>query len=102
MPTTRSTKRIEPLADKVVVKRLESEAQSSGGIVLPDSSREKPRQGKILSVGGGRLMEDGRRQPPQVAEGDRVLFSSYAGAEISVDGDELLILSEDEILAVIN
>ena len=93
--------RIEPLDDKVVVKRLDSESKTTGGLVLPDSAKEKPRQGKVLSVGCGRINGQGIRQPPQVAEGDRVVFSTYAGTEISVDGDELLILSEDEILAII-
>lgn len=93
--------RIEPLDNKVVIKRLESESKSAGGIVLPESTREMPREGKILSVGCGRMKDDGTRRPPQVAEGDRVLFSSYAGTEISIDGNELLILSEDDILAVI-
>jgi chaperonin GroES len=93
--------RIEPLDNKVVIKRLEAEPKSAGGILLPESSRLRPRQGKILSVGCGRMNDDGTRRPPQVAEGDRVLFSSYAGTEISLDGNELLILSEDEILAVI-
>jgi len=94
--------RIEPLADKVVVKRLDSDSKTTGGIVLPDTAKEKPIQGKVLSVGSGRLNNKGVRQPPQVAEGDRVLFSTYAGTEISIDGNELLILSEDEILAVID
>jgi chaperonin GroES len=94
--------RIEPLSDKVVIKRVDAEAKTSGGIVLPDSAKEKSRQGKVLSVGGGRLNENGTRQKPLVAEGDRVLFSNYAGTEISVDGEELLILSENDILAVIN
>ena len=94
--------RIEPLDDKVVVKRVDPESKTAGGIVLPGSAKEKPRQGKVLSVGCGRLADDGTRQPPQVAEGDRVLFSTYAGTEISLNGDELLILSENEILAVID
>lgn len=94
--------RIEPLDDKVVVKRLDSDAKSAGGIVLPDSAQEKPREGRVLSVGQGRINHHGVRQAPQVAEGDRILFSTYAGTEISVDGDEVLILSEDEILAIIH
>lgn len=94
--------RIEPLSDKVVVKRLDAESKTAGGLVLPGSAQEKPRQGKVLSVGSGRMNENGTRQKPLVAEGDRVLFSNYSGTEISVDGEELLILNENDILAVIN
>jgi chaperonin GroES len=92
--------RVEPVGDKVVVKRLEAEAKTSGGIVLPDSAQEKPRQGRVLSVGDGRRLANGERAHPQVKEGDRVLFAGYAGMELEVDGQELLILSEDEILVV--
>ena len=93
--------RIEPLGDKIVVKRLEAEETTSGGIVLPDSAREKPQQGKVLSVGAGNLLEDGSRGKLQVAEGDRVLFTSYAGTEIDVDGETLLIMSENDVLAIV-
>jgi chaperonin GroES len=93
--------RIEPLGDKVVVKRTDAEETTAGGIVLPDSAREKPQEGRVLSVGNGRLLEDGSRGKPQVNEGDRVIFSSYAGTEIEVDGGQLLIMSESDILAVI-
>lgn len=92
--------RIEPLGDKVVVKRTEAEEMTTGGIVLPDAAREKPQQGRILSVGNGRLLEDGSRSELQVSEGDRVLFSSYAGTEIEIDGGALLIMNESDILAV--
>jgi chaperonin GroES len=93
--------RIVPLGDKVVVRRLEAEERTSGGIVLPDSAREKPHQGRVLSVGDGRLLESGTRGRMQVREGDRVIFSSYSGSEVSVDGEMLLVMSEDDILAVI-
>ncbi len=93
--------KVVPLGEKVVVKRLEAEETTSGGIILPDTAQEKPQQGRVLSVGDGRLLADGTRSPHQVSEGDRVLFSSYAGADILVDGEELLIMSEDEILAVV-
>ena len=92
--------RIEPLGDKVVVKRTEAEETTAGGIVLPDSAREKPQEGRILSVGNGKLTETGKRSELQVSEGDRVLFSSYAGTEIEIDGSQLLIMSESDILAV--
>ena len=94
--------KVVPLNDKIVVKRLEAEEKTAGGIVLPDAAKEKPRQGKILSVGEGKLLENGKRAKFQVKEGDRVLFSSYAGNEVNIDGDELLIMSEDDILAVID
>lgn len=93
--------RVEPIGDKVVVKRLEAEATTAGGIFLPDSSQQKPTEGRILSVGKGRMTDSGSRVKPQVADGDRVIFSSYAGTEISIDNEEVLILSEDDILAVV-
>jgi chaperonin GroES len=94
--------RLEPLGDKVIVKRLSAEDRTAGGIVLPDSAREKPQQGRVLSVGDGGRTENGAAITPQVKEGDRVVFTSYAGQEVDVDGDELLILSERDILAVMD
>jgi chaperonin GroES len=94
--------RLIPLGDKVVVKRHDAEARTAGGIVLPDSAKEKPQQGRVLSVGDGRLTAEGRRVNCQVQEGDRVIFSAWSGAEIKVDGQELLILSEEDILAVLD
>jgi chaperonin GroES len=91
-----------PLNDKIVVQRLEAEEKTAGGIVLPDAAREKPKQGRVLSVGDGKLLENGKRAPFQVKEGDRVLFTSYAGNEVTVDGKEYLIMSEDDILAVVD
>jgi chaperonin GroES len=93
--------KLVPLGDKVVVKRLEAEERTAGGIVLPDAAREKPRQGRVLSVGDGRLLPDGSRAQHQVSEGDRVLFDRYAGSEIVINDEELLVLSEAEILAVV-
>jgi chaperonin GroES len=93
--------RLVPLGEKVVIKRLEAEEKSPGGIVLPDSAREKPAQGRVLSVGDGRLLPDGTRVKHQVSEGDRILFNRYAGTEVLVDDDELLIMDEAEILAVV-
>jgi len=92
--------KVVPLGEKVVVKRLEAEEVTAGGIVLPDTAKEKPHQGRVLSVGDGRMLADGSRAAHQVSEGDRVLFSSYSGTEVVVDGEELLIMAEDEILAV--
>ena len=94
--------KVVPLNDKIVVKRLEAEDKTAGGIVLPDSAKEKPRQGKVLSLGDGKLLENGKRASFQVKESDKVLFSSYAGNEVTVDGEEYLIMSEDDILAVID
>ena len=92
--------KIVPLGEKVVVQRLKADEKTAGGIVLPDAAKEKPQQGKILSIGDGRVLENGKRLRMQVKEGDRVIFSSYAGTEVNVDGDTLLIMSEDDILAV--
>ena len=94
--------RIVPLGDKIVVKRLDAEETTSGGIVLPSSAQEKPRQGRVLSVGEGRLLKDGTRAETQVSDGDRVLFASYAGMEVAVDDEDLLIMSEDDVLAVLD
>jgi len=92
--------KLVPLGDNIVVKRLEVDEKSAGGIVLPDAAREKPQQGRVLSLGDGRLLADGNRAKHQVSEGDRVLFGRYAGTEVVVDQQELLILREEEILAV--
>ena len=94
--------KVVPLGDKIIVKRLEAEELTQGGVILPDSAREKPRQGRVLSIGDGRLLPDGRRAPHQVGEGDRVVFASYAGSEVIVDGEEMLLMSEDDILAVLD
>ena len=94
--------RVEPIGDRVVIKRLDAEEVTAGGIVLPGSAQEKPHQGRVLSVGDGRLLESGDRADHQVKEGDRVVFSSYSGTAITVDDDELLIMSEDEILAILD
>ena len=94
--------KVVPLNDKIVVKRLEAEEKTAGGIVLPDTAREKPKQGRVLSVGDGKLLDDGKRAPFQVKEGDRVLFTSYAGNEVTHDGEEYLIMTEEDILAVVD
>jgi chaperonin GroES len=94
--------KVVPLNDKIVVKRLEAEDRTAGGIVLPDTAKEKPKQGKVLSLGDGKLLESGKRAAFQVKEGDRVLFSSYSGSEVSVDGEEYLIMTEEDILAVVD
>ena len=94
--------KLRPLGDKVVVKRLEAEEVTSGGIVLPDSAKEKPQRGKVVAVGEGKLLESGDRGKLTVKKGDEVLFTSYAGTEVKVDGDELLVMDESDILAILN
>jgi len=94
--------KVEPLNDKIVVKRLEAESTTAGGIVLPDSAKEKPKQGRVISLGDGKLLENGKRAKFQVKEGDRVLFTSYAGSEVKIGNEEYLIMTEDDILAVID
>ncbi len=93
--------KVVPLGANVVVKRLDAEETTAGGIVLPENSRDKPREGRVLSVGDGRRLADGSRMPHQVRDGDRVVFSSYAGIEVEVDGEAMLIMNEDEILAIV-
>jgi len=93
--------KIRPLGEKVLIKRLEAEEKTAGGIVLPDTAKEKPKRGLVRAVGEGRMLESGKRHPPQVKKDDEVLFSSYAGTEIKVDGEELLIMDESDILAII-
>lgn len=94
--------KIQPLNEKIVVERLEADDRTAGGIILPDSAKEKPKQGKIISLGDGKLLDDGKRAPFQVKAGDRVLFSSYSGNEVTVDGKEYLIMTEDDVLAVVD
>lgn len=94
--------RVEPIGDKIVVKRLEPRAATEGGILLPDSARQAPQQGRVLSVGDGVRLANGQRVRHQVHEGERVLFPGYAGVNIEVDGEELLIMSEGEVLAVVD
>jgi chaperonin GroES len=96
-----SKMKIKPLADKVLIKRVEAENKTKGGIVLPDTAKEKPRRGKIVSVGDGKLLDDGSRSEIQVKVGDLVLFSSYGGTEIKINGDEYLIMEESEIMAIL-
>jgi chaperonin GroES len=93
--------KIRPLADKVLIKRLEAETKTKGGIVLPDSAKEKPRRGKVLALGDGKLLENGKRSEFQVKVGDLVLFTSYGGTELKVDGEEVMIMEESDILAIV-
>jgi chaperonin GroES len=93
---------ITPLGDRVVVKRLEAQERTKGGVYLPDTAKEKPQEGKVVAVGSGRLLDSGERARPQVKKGDRVIFSSYGGTEVTVEGEELLIMNEEDILAVVH
>jgi chaperonin GroES len=94
--------KIVPLGANIMVKRLEAADKTTGGILLPDAAKEKPRQGRVLSTGDGRLLPSGARVEHQVSEGDRVLFNSYAGTEVTVNDEKVLIMSEDDILAVVS
>lgn len=92
---------LRPLNDRVVVKRMEEEQKTAGGIIIPDTAKEKPIQGEVVAAGNGRLMEDGTRKALDIKKGDRVLFGKYSGTEITLEGEEVLIMREDDILAVI-
>ena len=92
---------IKPLGDRVVVKRIEEEPKTKGGIVLPDTAKEKPQKGKVIAVGTGRVLENGQRVPLEVKEGDIVVFAKYGGTEIEIDGEEYVILSERDLLAAL-
>lgn len=98
---SKNSVRLQPLGERIVVRREESEEVTAGGIVLPDSAKEKPARGVVVAVGDGRLLDDGSRSPSQLSAGDRVLFSSYAGEVVEVDDDEFLLMREDDVLAVI-
>jgi len=93
--------KVKPLGDKILVKRLEAEEKTAGGIVLPDTAKEKPKEGEIIEVGDGKMLDSGERQEFQVKKGDRVIFASYAGTEVTVDGEEYLVMSEDDVLAIV-
>ncbi len=91
----------KPLGEKILVKRFEAEEKTAGGILLPDAAKEKPNEGKIIALGDGKLLDSGKRAKFQVKKGDKVVFTSYAGTEIDIDGEEYLLMSEDDILAII-
>jgi chaperonin GroES len=93
--------KLKPLGDKVILKRIEAEDRTAGGILLPDTAKEKPKRGIVKAVGEGKLNDKGDRTPPQVRRDDQVLFTSYAGTEVKIDGEEYLIMAESDILAVI-
>jgi chaperonin GroES len=93
--------KIRPLQDRILVKRLEEEETSKGGIIIPDTAKEKPSQGMVIAVGKGKVLEDGKQMPLEVKKDDRILFSKYAGTDIKIDGDEYLIMREDDVLGIV-
>ncbi|NDY41581.1 co-chaperone GroES [Dissulfurirhabdus thermomarina] len=93
--------KIRPLHDRILVKRLEEEEKTKGGIIIPDTAKEKPIEGKVIAVGNGKLMENGELRPLDVKEGDRVLFGKYAGTEIKIEGEDYLMMREDDVLGII-
>lgn len=93
--------KIRPMNDRLLVQRMEEEAKSAGGIFIPDTAKEKPQKGKVIAVGPGKIGDDGRRTPPDVKAGDRILFSKYAGTEIKIDGVEHLFMREDDVLGIL-
>ena len=92
---------IRPLQDRVIVKRLEEEQKTKGGIIIPDTAKEKPLEGKVIAVGNGKVLEDGKVRPLDIRAGDRILFGKYAGTEVKIEGDDHLILREEDVLGVI-
>ena len=93
--------KIRPLQDRILVKRLEGETKTAGGIIIPDNAKEKPQEGEVIAVGNGKVLNDGKLSKPDVKVGDKVLFSKYAGSEVKLDGDEHLIMREDDLLGVL-
>ncbi len=93
--------KVKPLQDRLVIKRLEEEEKTKGGIIIPDAAKEKPQEGRVIAVGDGKVLESGQRSPLSVKVGDKILFGKYSGTEIKIDGEEHLILREDDVLAVI-
>jgi len=93
--------KVKPLYDRLVVKRLEEEEKTKGGIIIPDAAKEKPQEGRVIAVGDGKVLENGQKAPLTVKVGDKILFGKYSGSEIKIDGDEHLILREDDVLAII-
>ena len=93
--------KIRPLQDRIIVKRLDEEEKTKGGIIIPDTAKEKPLEGKIVAVGRGKILDDGKLREPEVKQGDRILFGKYSGTEIKIEGEDHLILREDDILGII-
>jgi chaperonin GroES len=96
-----SIMKLRPLGDRILVKRIKEEEKTKGGIIIPDTAKEKPQEGKVVAVGKGKVAEDGKLIPPEVKAGDKILFGKYSGSEIKLEGDDLIVLREDDILGVI-
>ena len=94
--------KIRPLHDRILVQRIDEETKTEGGIIIPDTAKEKPTEGKVLAVGNGKILEDGTTRPLEVKPGDRILFSKYAGTEVKVDGEEQTIIREDDVLGIVS
>ncbi|NLD28553.1 MAG: 10 kDa chaperonin 1 [bacterium ADurb.Bin270] len=92
---------IKPLQDRVIVKRLSGEEKTKGGIIIPDTAKEKPQEGEVMAVGNGKILENGTKQPLDVKVGDKILFSKYSGTEVKIEGEEFMIMREDDILGII-
>jgi chaperonin GroES len=95
------TMKLKPLQDRILVQRVEEATTTKGGIIIPDSAKEKPAEGKVIAVGGGKLGDDGKRVPLELKKGDRILFGKYSGTEVKVEGDDYLIMREDDVLGII-
>ncbi len=93
--------KVKPLHDRILVQRIEEEERTKSGIIIPDTAKEKPIMGKVIAVGDGRILENGQKMPLTVKEGDRILFGKYAGTEVKIEGEEYLIMREDDVLAII-
>jgi chaperonin GroES len=93
--------KLKPLQDRILVKRVEEEATTKGGIIIPDTAKEKPAEGKVVAVGNGKVADDGKRIPLEIKKGDRILFGKYSGTEVKIEGDEYLIMREDDVLGII-
>jgi chaperonin GroES len=93
--------KVRPLHDRLIVKRLEEEEKTKGGIIIPDTAKEKPIEGKVIAAGKGKIKEDGTKIPMEVKKGDRILFAKYAGTEVKIDGEEHLIMKEDDVIAIV-
>lgn len=94
--------KVRPLHDKVLIERLDTEETTKGGIIIPDTAKEKPQEGKVVAVGTGRILEDGTKKPLEIKKGDKVLFNKYGAIDISIDGEDYLILREEDILAIVD
>ena len=93
--------KVRPLHDRILVQRLDAETKTAGGIIIPDTAKEKPQEGKVVAVGAGKIGDDGKRRPMGVKAGDRILFSKYGGSDVKIDGDEHLIVREEDVLAIL-